>query len=272
MIEQKIDNRKAAPGQLLIRVNAFNIDTYGLALTGKSDFPVLACAGEIADSSVGHFQKGQRVIAVAEMNMGCSEWDAPEYIAVPASLVFAANSELSFRELAAIPDSFLSVWCTLFKNMKLSADDILLVRGAERAAGDAAIQIAKALGCKVVATTSRALKMSLLTMADAAVLDIGSLDRAMSGVTKVIDLRDDGVFIDMLTDLPAQETVDEMFRFMREHELHPKIEKLFDLADMDEAIEVRNGGRIDGKIIVVNYDDEDEETTNWLNDLADLFG
>ena len=70
----------------------------------------------------------------------------------------------------------------------IKPEDALLIRGATCALGYATIQIAKALGCRVVATTHREAKLPLLSGADEAVLDDGRLTGKVHGVTKALDL------------------------------------------------------------------------------------
>ena len=86
-----------------------------------------------------------------------------------------------WEKLAAIPETYFTAWGSLFQGLKLHPDDTLLIRGATCALGHAAIQIAKALGCKVIATTHREDKLRLLSQADLALLDTGSLENIFSG-------------------------------------------------------------------------------------------
>ncbi len=263
---------KAGPGQVLVRVNAFGVNLLDFEERKAGSIPGVECVGEIADASDCSFQKGEPVMVLWNRPNDTFYGTWAEYLSVPSECVYSVHSDLSWKELAAVPISYVSVWCELFEHMDLQKEDCLLVRGAVSAAGYAAIQFAKALGCKVVAATEKASKIPLLEQADAAVLDHGDFDIAKSEATKIIDLRTDDAARRMLKAMPEQETVNHMFAFMKEHEIRPEIERLFDFEDMEEAVSVLKSGKTDGKIVVVHYDDNDEETTNWLNDLADLFG
>lgn len=79
---------------------------------------------------------------------------------------------------------------SLFECLQLKAEDTLLVRGGTCALGYAAIQLAKALGCKVIATTHRDAKLPLLAEvgADKYLIDDGVLNGKISGVSKALDL------------------------------------------------------------------------------------
>ena len=113
-----------------------------------------------------------------------------EYTLLPAHHVFAVDTHLSWDRLAAIPETYFTAWGSLFECLSLKSSDHLLVRGGTCALGYAAIQIAKAFGCKVTATTHRESKMQLLTDcgADVALLDNGSLKGQVSGITKALEL------------------------------------------------------------------------------------
>lgn len=66
----------------------------------------------------------------------------------------------------------------------------MLVRGGTCALGYAAIQLARALGCKVIAATHRKARLHLLSNAGANVcmVDDGALTGKLHGITKALDL------------------------------------------------------------------------------------
>ncbi|MBQ9044056.1 MAG: zinc-binding dehydrogenase, partial [Eggerthellaceae bacterium] len=102
----------------------------------------------------------------------------------------------SWAELGAFPETYLTAWGSLFECLQLQLGDTLLVRGATCGLGYVAIQLAKALKVRVIATTHREAKLQLLLDAGAneAILDRGRLaatrtDPAMvQGANKVLDL------------------------------------------------------------------------------------
>ena len=77
----------------------------------------------------------------------------------------------------------------------------MLVRGGTCALGYAAIQIAKALGCSVIAATHRESKLPLLTAAgaDKCISDDGIITGKIQGVTKALDLVGPASLKDTLT-------------------------------------------------------------------------
>lgn len=62
---------------------------------------------------------------------------------------------MPWSALAAIPETYYTAWGSLFECLRLKPGDRLLVRGASCGLGYAAIQMAKATGCRVLATTHR---------------------------------------------------------------------------------------------------------------------
>lgn len=177
---------KVIPGWVLVQVKAFGLNhseqvlRQGEIRAGyikKPVIPGIECAGVIADPSDSVFSRGQRVIALMG-GMGRSfDGSYAEYALLPASHVFAVNTDMPWEQLGALPETWYTAWGSLFECLNLKSNDILLVRGATCALGYAAVQIAKALGCKVVATTHKAEKLPLLQGmgADDCVLDEGTL-------------------------------------------------------------------------------------------------
>ena len=152
------------------------------------------------------------------------------------------------------------------------------------------MQIAKALGCRVVATTHREGKLPLIADADETVIDDGKLTGKINGVTKALDLvgpkslRDtltaveksgivcqtgllggvyalngfdpikdipNGVYLTgFFSNYPTQRVIDEIFAFLNEKKLTPKYGKVFGFENVKDAICSQDNGSVDGKIVV----------------------
>jgi NADPH:quinone reductase-like Zn-dependent oxidoreductase len=287
------------PGWVLVKIRAFGMNHSEQILREseieadyirKPVIPGIECAGEIADASDSGFTKGQKVIALMG-GMGRSfPGSYAEYALLPTDHVFSIESNLAWREIAAVPETYFTAWGSLFECLNLNADDVLLVRGATCALGYAAIQIAKALGCQVVATTHRTEKLKLLEAADEQILDTGILTGKIRGVTKALDLVgarslkdtltavekggivcDTGILggvyalngFDPIKDIPngvyltgfysnypTQEVVDQMFRFINEKKLIPVSGKVFGFDNIKAAVMAQESGSVNGKIIV----------------------
>jgi len=75
-----------------------------------------------------------------------------EYVKVPEVNVIPIPGDLSFDEAAAVPLVFLTAWHMLFTRARLKPGDDVLVIGAGSGVGSAAIQIAKSVSARVIAT------------------------------------------------------------------------------------------------------------------------
>ena len=190
---------QACPGWVLVKVKAFGLNHSEQILRlneiqadyiKKPIIPGIECVGEVADPSDSHFQKGQKVVCLMG-GMGRSfNGSYAEYALLPKSHVFSAKTALDWAEMAAVPETWFTAWGSLFECLDLKEEDTLLVRGGTCALGYAAIQIARALGCRVIASTHREEKLALLNQADEAVLDTGTLEEILAGagVTKALEL------------------------------------------------------------------------------------
>jgi len=175
-----------ASGQVLVKIKAFGLnhserilrlDEIRAEYIKKPIIPGIECAGEVSDPGDTQFKTGERVIALMG-GMGRSfDGSYAEYALLPAKNVFTVNTAMAWNELGALPETFFTAWGSLFERLNLSAGETLLVRGGTCALGYAAIQLAKALGCKVIATARKKENLPLLKEAgaDEAVSDIGRL-------------------------------------------------------------------------------------------------
>jgi len=75
-----------------------------------------------------------------------------EYVKSPEANVIPIPGDLSFDEAAAVPLVFLTAWHMLFTRAQLKPGEDVLVIAAGSGVGSAAIQIAKVVGARVIAT------------------------------------------------------------------------------------------------------------------------
>ena len=290
---------RVQPGWTLVRVRAFGMNHSEQVLRlseieapyiRKPVIPGIECVGEIADPSDSGWNAGQKVVALMG-GMGRSfNGSYAEYALLPVHHVFPVATDLPWDALAAVPETWFTAWGSLFECLRLKPDDSLLIRGATCALGYAAIQIARAMGCRVVATTHREAKLALLHEADEAVLDDGKLSGRVHGVTKALDLvgprflKDTltavekggvvcntgilgGVFtlngFDPIKDIPngvyltgffsnypTQEVLNEIFSFLGERRLVPRYGAKFAFEDIRDACVALDSGRVNGKIVI----------------------
>jgi len=204
--ELKVSNvsiPKVKSGWVLVKIKAFGVNRAELimrSVEGNAPYITLPrilgieCVGEISDPSDSQFKKGQRVVALMG-GMGRSfDGGYAEYALLPNKNVFAIETDMSWVELAAVPETYFTVYGSLFDSLQIKSSDTLLIRGATSAAGLVAIQLAKSIECIVFATTRKAERFELLKNhgADYALLDDGTVSEQLhsiypSGVTKVLE-------------------------------------------------------------------------------------
>lgn len=117
----------------------------------KPIVPGIECVGEVADPSDSGLAKGDKVIALMG-GMGRSfNGSYAEYALLPATNVFKVETDLDWVSLAAIPETYFTAYGSLTECLLLNEGDTLLIRGATSTVGQAAIQLGKVLGAKVIA-------------------------------------------------------------------------------------------------------------------------
>jgi NADPH:quinone reductase-like Zn-dependent oxidoreductase len=190
---------KVKSGWALVKVKAFGLNHSEKLLRlneirasyiNKPIIPGIECVGEVIDGSDSGLKEGTKVMALMG-GMGRSfNGSYAEYALLPSHHIFTFESDLSWEELGAIPETYYTAWGSLFECLNLKKEDVLLVRGGTCALGYAVIQFAKALGCTVIATTHKEEKIYLLNEigADKIILDNGSLKGKIADVNKAVDL------------------------------------------------------------------------------------
>lgn len=148
--------------QVLIRVYAAGINRpdilqrQGLypAPADASSVLGLEVAGEVVccGKQVSRWQPGDKVCAL--VNGG----GYAEYALAPAAQCLPIPTGFSYIEAAALPEALFTLWHNLFQRAHLMRGETLLVHGGASGIGVTAIQIANALGVRVIATASSAPK------------------------------------------------------------------------------------------------------------------
>eukprot|EP01053_Blabericola_migrator_P010595 Blabericola_migrator_1__10594@NODE_601_length_7399_cov_48_594790_g438_i0_p4_GENE_NODE_601_length_7399_cov_48_594790_g438_i0NODE_601_length_7399_cov_48_594790_g438_i0_p4_ORF_typecomplete_len321_score54_99ADH_zinc_N_2/PF13602_6/7_5e17ADH_zinc_N/PF00107_26/4_3e03ADH_zinc_N/PF00107_26/3e15ADH_N/PF08240_12/9_7e13Glu_dehyd_C/PF16912_5/4_6e03Glu_dehyd_C/PF16912_5/5_1e06ADH_N_2/PF16884_5/0_047_NODE_601_length_7399_cov_48_594790_g438_i017882750 len=194
---------KVKPGWVLIQVKAFGINRSEV-MTRQGHSPSvqlprvlgIECVGVVADRSDStRLQNGQPVVSL--MGGLGREFDGgyARYTLVPEAQVYSVGLPLDWITLAAIPETFVTAYGSLFSSLKLVSQDSLLIRGATSSVGLAAIQLAKTVGATVLATTRSSAKVGLLNDAGANYVLVdgesfvdGVLAVSKGGVNKILEL------------------------------------------------------------------------------------
>ncbi|MGW2683351.1 NAD(P)H-quinone oxidoreductase [Streptomyces sp. NPDC001414] len=150
---------------------------------GTSPYPGLEASGRI--SAVGEgvtgWQVGDEVCALL------TGGGYAQKVAVPAGQLLPVPEGIGLVEAAGLPEAVATVWSNIVMTAGLKKGETLLVHGGAGGVGTAAIQIAKALGARVVTTVGGPEKVARARElgADVAV-DHRSEDFADSGPYDVI--------------------------------------------------------------------------------------
>jgi NADPH2:quinone reductase len=196
--------REAVPvprhGQVLIRVAAAGINSPDLQQRrgsyppppGASPLPGLEVSGEIAALGPGasRFAMGARVVAL------CNGGGYAEYVAVPEGQVLPLPEGWSFREGAALPETFFTIQQTLVMRAGLAPGMHVLVHGGAGGIGGAAIVISRIYGADAIAVVSSPEKqdycrsLGAIAAIDRTREDFVSRAREISGkgVERIIDI------------------------------------------------------------------------------------
>ena len=144
------------PGEILIKVKAAGVNRPDVAQRsgsyppppGASDLPGLEVAGEVVAVGPGaaRHKLGDKV-----MSLVAGGGYAPYAIAQDAQAMKVPPS-LSMLEAGAIPETLMTVWHNVFERGALKPGETLLIHGGSSGIGTMAIQLAKALGSKVIVT------------------------------------------------------------------------------------------------------------------------
>jgi NADPH:quinone reductase-like Zn-dependent oxidoreductase len=151
-------------GELQIRVRAASLNrgefiaSLGLHATSAEAKPAgQECSGEVVGigDGVTGFAPGERVMGRARGAFAeFAVMDAREAILVPA--------RLSWEEAASVPLVFLVSYDMLYPGGALKPGEWLLVTGASSGVGVASLQLAKAIGARVIGTSGSASKLERL--------------------------------------------------------------------------------------------------------------
>jgi NADPH2:quinone reductase len=148
-----------AAGELLVQVTASGVNRPDVLQRkgayapppGASDLPGLEIAGTIiggdaAELAAAGFKLGDRVCALVAGGGYAERCTAP----IPQCLPVPTG--LTDVEAASLPETFFTVWSNVWDRGRLQPGDTLLVQGGSSGIGVTAIQLAKAMGSKVIVT------------------------------------------------------------------------------------------------------------------------
>ena len=157
---------------------------------GASDLPGLECAGEVAalGAGVSGLTLGDPVCALLPGG------GYAEYAATPAAHCLPVPEGLSLREAACLPETCFTVWSNVVMRGRLVPGERLLIHGGSSGIGTTAIQIARALGARVLVTAGSRAKceacegLGAERAIDYREEDFVEIVRAMGGADVILDM------------------------------------------------------------------------------------
>jgi putative PIG3 family NAD(P)H quinone oxidoreductase len=162
---QEVSDPEPAAGEVLIEVHAAGVNRADLLQrqghypppAGASPYPGLECAGVVRalGTEVTGWRVGDPVCALL------AGGGYAELVSVPAGQILPVPAGIDLIDAAALPEVACTVWSNLVDVAQLQQGETVLVHGGGSGIGTFAIQLARALGARVI-TTARAAKHAAL--------------------------------------------------------------------------------------------------------------
>ena len=291
-VKQDVPRPTAGGGKVLVEVHAASLNPADSSIRlgymhqmAPLHFPAtlgIDIAGVVLEAESGSgFKAGDRVFGSASALAGGSGAFA-EYASVPAGLLAKAPSKLSFAEAAALPLAGVSALQAL-DTLKLSKGSTLFVQGGSGGIGTFAIQMAKHLGLRVIASCRGAAADYVKSLGADQVIDFekASLPGSLHDCDAVFDtaggaayksaftvLKKGGTILTiaaqadaelaakhgvkalgMFTDVKTQ-GLDRVAQLVSDGTVKVHIDRTFPLEKVQEAFRAREAGHVKGKIIL----------------------
>ncbi len=155
---REIPEPEPKAGHAVIQVKGFGINHAEMHMRkGEwaeiADVSGIECVGVVKSCPGGEFAVGSKVAALMGGLGRTINGSYAEYTRAPVTNITAIESDLSWAELAAIPESYATAWTCLFRNLGIAKGQTLVIRGATSSFGQAALNMSVNAGVKVIATS-----------------------------------------------------------------------------------------------------------------------
>ena len=161
-----VDTPRPGPDEVLIRVRAASVNFPDLLMT-RGEYqhkpplpfiPGLEMAGEVValGEGVTQFKLGDAVVGGARIG-GFSQ-----FAVSPAAALRLKPERLSFAQASGYGAAYLTAYVSLVRRARAQPGEWVLVHGAAGGVGLAAVDLAKALGCRVIAASASDAKLAVV--------------------------------------------------------------------------------------------------------------
>ncbi|KAJ5215843.1 uncharacterized protein N7498_002250 [Penicillium cinerascens] len=161
LIIKEVPEPQPKIGEVVIQVKAFGINHAEMHMR-KGEWaewmPIsgIECVGIVANCPGKEFEEGTPVASLMGGLGRTIDGSYAQYTRAKVSNVVPlgpAAAHLPWDQLAALPESYATAWTCLFRNLEVSKNQRLLIRGGTSSFGRAAINLAVEAGVHVTATT-----------------------------------------------------------------------------------------------------------------------
>ena len=175
---EEVPDPRPSPTEILIRVRAVALNGFDpMVLRGipglKTPLPMIPgadIAGEIVELGAAvdraRWKTGDRVTVVPNQPTGMmgetKRGGASDLVAVEQDFVLPIPPTVSFVDAACLPVAYCTALRMIETRGKLEAGETVLILGASGGVGTCCVQLAKAIGCEVIACASSEWKTARL--------------------------------------------------------------------------------------------------------------
>ena len=201
-------------GWSLVKVMGFGIN-HSEIFTRKGESPSvkfprilgIECVGVVEESTSPYLKNGQKVVSfMGEMGRAYDGGYA-QYCLLPNDNIFPIKSNLSWPEIAAIPETYYTAYMSL-KNLRINENDKVLVRGATSGVGYAFLKLLRGrypnINC--VGTSRSENKRALLEQAgyDEVIIDQDNILQTDESFDRILDLIGPAAILDTFKHINKQ--------------------------------------------------------------------
>jgi NADPH2:quinone reductase len=163
---KEIPTPAPGPGEVRVRVRAASVNFPDLLMT-RGEYqhkpplpfiPGLEMAGEVdaLGEGVEGFSLGDAVVGGARVGGFC------EYVVAPAANLRKKPQALSFAQASAYGAAYITAYVSLVRRAQVQPGEWVLVHGAAGGVGLACVDLAKVLGCRVIAASASDDKLAII--------------------------------------------------------------------------------------------------------------